>query len=137
MGGSWNLLRHGTEYGERSESSKPAFDLSGSNNCFSPEPFQNFRNSPTAPDGFPEPFSNVFDDDGDGNVLEHFEPTSAAAQAAMTDPFPGTQYFVCGIPVPVAPVLPPGGQAAVAPGCVDGGWCALSRAWNWTGVCTT
>ena len=117
IGGSWNLLRHGTEYGLRSEPNKPAFDLSGSNNCFSPEPVQNRRNSPTAPDGFPLPFSGVFDPDGNGNILEHFAPRSA--QPWPRWPILSRARSISCAGFPFLMVLPPG--AATAPGCVDGG----------------
>jgi hypothetical protein len=113
VSGSWNQFQHLTEYGQRSVADKPAFDLSGQNNCFSPEPAQVLRDSPTAPAGFPLPFSGVFDPNGDGAVLEHFAPGTALALAAMADPAAGAQYFVCGVADPDGI----GDQAAIAPGC--------------------
>ena len=103
VGGSFNQFRHGTEYGQRSDTSKDAFDLSGSNNCFSgPDPFvgsdpagtpaQVYQNAPPAPDGFP--FSGLFDTNNDGAILEHFAPGTAPAIAAAAD---GGKYFECRI----------------------------------------
>ena len=126
MGGSWNQLQHGTEYSHRSKSDKPAFDLTGSNNCFSPIPARVNRNSPNGPPppgtdpnpprGFP--FRNSFDPDDDGNFAEHFDnvpgpPGQDFAALAMADPAPGPQYFVCGVPDPDGA----GTGAAVATGC--------------------
>jgi len=90
IGGSDNVFFHSTEYGERSASGKEAFDLSGANNCFTPEPAQVFRNAPpAAPAGFP--FTSVFDPNTNGNILEHFAPTTALALA-----YAGAgQYFAC------------------------------------------
>ena len=123
VGGSWNLFRHGFEYGQRSEQSKPAFDLTGSNNCFSPGPVQEYENalpSPpgvASPDGFP--FENAFDPDGDGNILEHFAPGTTAATNAIADPTTGSQYFVCGIPVPAGAVQAPGCSGSGASAIMD------------------
>jgi uncharacterized repeat protein (TIGR01451 family) len=120
LSGSWNLLRHGTEYGQRSVSGKVAFDLTGSNNCFSPIPNQEYENAPPAsPAGFP--LAGDFDPDQDGNILEHFAPGTAPALAAMGDATPGPQYFVCGIPDPDGPA----NGAATAPGCSGSGASAI------------
>lgn len=90
ISGSDNVFFHSTEYGQRSASGKEAFDLSGANNCFTPEPAQVFRNAPpAAPAGFP--FSSVFDPNSNGNILEHFAPSTALAIA-----YTGSgQYFAC------------------------------------------
>ncbi len=92
MGGSTNQLRHGTEYGLRSNPpNEPAFDLPGSTNCFSgPDPDgagtlyapgapnQVPRSTPTQPAGFPV----NFDFDNNSIFHEHFAPGSPAAIAA-------------------------------------------------------
>ena len=114
IAGSNNQIRHNTEYGLANQSGQPAFHLSGADNCFSGAPAiaQVARATPAQPQGFP--FN--FDIDNDGDFLEHYAPGSPAALAAMADPFPGPQYFVCGVADPDGA----GDGAAVAAGCTSG-----------------
>jgi hypothetical protein len=113
IAGSNNQIRHNTEYGLANRPSA-AFDLSGQNTCFSGDPAiaQVSRATPAQPQGFPIDF----DLDDDGNFLEHYAPGSPAALAAMADPAPGPQYFVCGVADPDGA----GTAAAIAPGCSGG-----------------
>lgn len=101
VGSSDSIFLDATEYGTRS-AGKPAFDMSGQNNCYNLEPDQVPRNAPpAAPAGFP--YSNVFDPNNDGNILEHFAPGSPAAVAANAL----GQYYTCPFVADTSPVPTP------------------------------
>ena len=128
IAGSNNQFRHGTEYGEAFVSQQEAFHLSGQNNCFSGDPAiaQEARPTPVQPQGFPVDF----DPDDNTLFIEHYAPGTAPALAAMADPAPGPQYFVCGVADPDGPPAPTvgdpenGNRAAIAAGCIasEGKW---------------
>ena len=111
VGGSWNLFRHGFDYGQRS-AGKVAFDLTGSNNCFSPIPTQTYENAArqSLRHGISCSASPLFEPLRSGRRQHpralRARVHAAAAVAAMNDPTPdGPQSTsVCGSRrIPIGP----------------------------------